>query len=328
MRPTLDVEAVVVLLEHEHVVVGRRPERVAPDLPRAHRLVGTRVEDGRAVVRPRHAVVDVGHDVVELRVRRPSPSAERAEAQVVTLTAARVGAVRRDRLLRVDREVAHREVVVARRPARSRRGRRPRRRAVPARRADRGAGRRSAGRRQCTPYCRPSTRAGEVLVAAATDRRASCRSPGRVPRSRRRARRAAARGVRARRACTRSRPRGTRAPRGRRARAARTTGRCARRLGAPAASGGRARRVVAGSDTAGFWRRIARRRRIRPSVVGGPTGTLDRRWNPPPRPTPDPYRRLRSPRSRPPRPSWRGVLYNADGLVGAIVQEHGHRRRC
>ena len=41
-----DVEAVVVLLEHEHVVVGRRCRAVAPHLPRAHGVVGTRVEDG------------------------------------------------------------------------------------------------------------------------------------------------------------------------------------------------------------------------------------------------------------------------------------------
>jgi hypothetical protein len=59
------VEAVVVLLEHEPVVVGRGPERVPPDLPRAHGLVG-RVR----MVTPSFAhaaVVDVGHDVVELR---------------------------------------------------------------------------------------------------------------------------------------------------------------------------------------------------------------------------------------------------------------------
>ncbi len=103
-------ESVVVFLVDEHVVVAGRADGVAPHLPGAHRLVGAGVEHGAVVVRPGDAVVHVGHDVGKVVARL-----QRAEAQVVALTAARVGRVRGEGLCRVDREIADREVLVARR---------------------------------------------------------------------------------------------------------------------------------------------------------------------------------------------------------------------
>ena len=104
-----DVEAVVVLLVDEHVVVDGRAERVPPHLPGPHRGVGTRVEDRCVVVRPRDAVVDVGDDVVEV-VLVVTP---RNPDQLVAFASARVDAVGRDRLRGVEDEVADGEVVVA-----------------------------------------------------------------------------------------------------------------------------------------------------------------------------------------------------------------------
>ena len=62
----VEVEPLVRLFVDEIVAVDRSAEHVTPDLPRSHRMVGTDVEHGRVVVRPRQPVVRVGDLVVEI----------------------------------------------------------------------------------------------------------------------------------------------------------------------------------------------------------------------------------------------------------------------
>ena len=103
-----DEEALVVLAVHEHVVGGRGAERMAPDLERAHRVVGACVEARARVVGPREAV---GH-VVD-RVGEVLSGRDVAEAERVPLAAGHVDRVREGRMVRRDLEAAEREVVVA-----------------------------------------------------------------------------------------------------------------------------------------------------------------------------------------------------------------------
>ncbi len=105
--PDRGVEALVVLLVHELVLVGGRPEPVAPDLPRAHGVVGSHVEARAVVVRPGQAVVHVGDDVGQVVAGR-----EVAEAELVALAPCDVDGVRETRVVGADREAAEREVVV------------------------------------------------------------------------------------------------------------------------------------------------------------------------------------------------------------------------
>ena len=106
-------EAIVVFLVDEDIRIGRRSDGVAPDLPRPHRVVGPGEEHRAVVVRPHDPVVHVGYDVVEVGVRAGvGVRVERAEAQVVSLAARRVGGVRGDGLGGIHREVADGEVVV------------------------------------------------------------------------------------------------------------------------------------------------------------------------------------------------------------------------
>jgi hypothetical protein len=87
-RPRREEEALVRLLVDEDVVVGRRAEPVAPELVRAHGVVGAHVEERRAVRRPGGAVVGALDLVVELLARL-----EVAEAHRVQLGAGEVGRV-------------------------------------------------------------------------------------------------------------------------------------------------------------------------------------------------------------------------------------------
>ena len=82
-------EALVVLLEDEHVVAGVGAELVPPHLVRPDGVVGPHVEDRAVVVRPGEAVVDVLDRVGEVVT-----GAQVAEAQRVALTAGEVGRVR------------------------------------------------------------------------------------------------------------------------------------------------------------------------------------------------------------------------------------------
>ena len=59
----VDLETLVVLLEHEHVRLRRRAEPVPPHLVGPHRLVRPHVEEGLAVGGPGRAVVDAGDHV-------------------------------------------------------------------------------------------------------------------------------------------------------------------------------------------------------------------------------------------------------------------------
>jgi len=104
-----DIEALVVVAEHEHVVGGIGAERVSPHRVRAHRRVGPRVEDRAAVVGPGESVVHVGNDVGEL-----GAGGEVAEAQLVALAAGRVDRVRSDHVRGVELEVADFQEGVAR----------------------------------------------------------------------------------------------------------------------------------------------------------------------------------------------------------------------
>jgi hypothetical protein len=80
------VEALVVLLEHEHVVVGRRAEGVAPELVGPHGVVGLHVEERAVVERPGRAIVGARHEVGQVLASR-----EIAEAEVVELGTGSVG---------------------------------------------------------------------------------------------------------------------------------------------------------------------------------------------------------------------------------------------
>ena len=82
-------------------------ERVAPHLPRAHRVVGPDVEARARVVGPREAVV-----TSSTTSARSTPVVEVAEAQRVALAAGRVDGVRERCGGRADGEAAEREVVV------------------------------------------------------------------------------------------------------------------------------------------------------------------------------------------------------------------------
>ena len=102
----LDVDevAVVVLLIDEHVLLRRGAQLVSPHLPRPHRLVGTRVQHGPVVVRPREPVVRVGHDVGKV-----GAAGDVAEPELVALRAGEVGRVRKETLVGTDCEGAQRE---------------------------------------------------------------------------------------------------------------------------------------------------------------------------------------------------------------------------
>ena len=200
------------------------PTRVAPDLPRPHRVVGPREEHRAVVVRPGDAVVDVGHHVVEIGC----PSRASRNAQVVALAAGGVGGVRGEGLVGVEREVADREVVVAAGELvlvehDGLTGCGPRRRLRIGK----------TGRADDAPavhvVLQPFDGAGEVLESprrTGADTSVSCTRCHDLLEQALAQRCGVARATPR---CTRSRLRGRRAPRGRRARAARTTGRHARR---------------------------------------------------------------------------------------------------
>ena len=74
-----DLESLVILLKHEHVLLGRRAERVPPDLERSHGLVGLDVEEGLAVGGPRGTVVNASDYVIEVRGTRKVAKSELME---------------------------------------------------------------------------------------------------------------------------------------------------------------------------------------------------------------------------------------------------------
>ena len=106
--PHRDVEPVVVLLEHEHVLAGRLAQAVAPQLVGAHGPVGAHVEQMAVVGRPAHAVVGVLDHIVEQRRRRQVLHPHR-----VALGAGRVGGEGEQGLAGAGCERAEREELVA-----------------------------------------------------------------------------------------------------------------------------------------------------------------------------------------------------------------------
>ena len=97
----LELEAVVEVLEDQHVGVDGRPEDVAPDLERPVGVVVHHVEEGRRVGGPGTAVVGAGHDLVEVE-----PGAQVAEAEGVDLVALEVDRPREPPAVRADLDQA------------------------------------------------------------------------------------------------------------------------------------------------------------------------------------------------------------------------------
>ena len=104
-----ELEALIVLLEDEHITADGRAQLVPPDLVRAHRLVGADIEECLAVGRPGRAVIEVVEDVWEV-----PPGRQVAEAHLVELVAGEVDGVGEDVLVRAVLDVPELEIVVAR----------------------------------------------------------------------------------------------------------------------------------------------------------------------------------------------------------------------
>ncbi len=104
-RADIQLEALVRLVEHDHVLGVRRPDRVPPDLEGAVGLVVHRVEEVRRVGTPRAAVVAAGH-----RVGQVLAAVEVAEAELVDLVAGPVHRVGEQALVRADHRQTELEV--------------------------------------------------------------------------------------------------------------------------------------------------------------------------------------------------------------------------
>ncbi len=106
--PHAHEEAVVVLLQHQHVVYRGGPEEMAPYLPGAQGVVGSGVPQHLAIGAPGRRVVDVGDLVGPVGPRGQVP-----ESQGVALPAGQVHGVGQARLVGTDVEQAEGEVVRA-----------------------------------------------------------------------------------------------------------------------------------------------------------------------------------------------------------------------
>ena len=96
-RPDVELEPLVRLVEHQHVLVVRRPERVPPHLERPVGLVVHRVEEVRRVRAPGAAVVGAGHHVGQILA-----GLEVAEPQLVDLVARPIHRVGQQPFVRTD----------------------------------------------------------------------------------------------------------------------------------------------------------------------------------------------------------------------------------
>ena len=107
-RLDAQLEALVVLLQHEHVLSVGRTQPMAPDLEGTHRRVSLGVEERLVVARPGGAVVHLVQHVLQLGARR-----QIAEANLEKLGARVVGRVREHVLIRAGLDEPEVEVVVA-----------------------------------------------------------------------------------------------------------------------------------------------------------------------------------------------------------------------